>query len=466
VNRFTRSALCSLAVSAGIAAISPAPVQAAPLNILLILADDVGVEAFNSYGGTSYKTPNVTALAQSGRQYNYCYATPLCSPSRNELMTGLYNFRNYESFDWLNPDTTTFAEVFKQHGYSTAMAGKWQLSAPDIKSVIRNHPHAPNVTAEVIRDQYGFDQYSLWQLNGRGSRYWDPVIEQNGKKLAVGKDDYGPDLQVKFISDFMQNSVKDHKPFVAYYALELPHDPFMPTPDSPGDRPRKHDPANFADDVAYADKLVGQLVKKVHDLGVDEETLIIFVADNGTAQSITSQTTHGPVRGDKGHLTDAGTHVPLIIRWTGKIKPGETSDRIVDFTDFFPTLLSAAGIVKPPELKLDGKSLLGPDGGTGAPRETAYMWYDAKGRNSPTGEWARDTQFKLYADGRFFDTKLTPLERAEDQLSPVAGSPAFEARVALQKVLQGYQAQQTEEQKLLGLGKKSPTTSEAPAGTD
>ncbi|MEX0777934.1 MAG: sulfatase-like hydrolase/transferase [Phycisphaeraceae bacterium] len=431
-----RRTLTAAAVGGAAAVAQAAP---PPPNILLILADDVGAEAFGSYGGGSYQTPNINELARTGLQFNHAYACPLCTPSRVELLTGKYNFRNYESFSWLSPQETTFTEVLRGGGYTTAIAGKWQLSSPARPRVAAGQPTAPDITAQIMRDGYGFDHYSLWQLNGMGSRYWDPVLDQDGQRVNPGADEYGPAVNVQYLNTFMKQAVADKKPFVAYYAMELPHNPWVATPDGPTDRSRtKSSPDSFAANIAYLDKQVGQLVAQLDTLGVRGNTLVIFTSDNGTGGPITSQTKAGSVQGDKGQLTDAGTHVPFILNWPGKITAGST-DHLMDFSDIMPTLLEVAGVPPPAGLTPDGRPLIDAAGKLGQARQYAYVWYDPKGRPPTPGQWARDQRYKLYGDGQFFDMTKPTLEKAADNITPGTGSPEAEAaRARLQKVLDHY----------------------------
>ena len=196
----------------------------------------------------------------------------------------------------------------------------------------------------------------------KNSRYADPVFVRNGKTLDEelhGR--YGPDVNAEFLIDFM----KHHRdqPFLAYYVMLLPHFPWEPTPDSPEPLSRaaggRGDPKYFPDMVAYMDRLVGRIVAAVDELGLSRHTLIIFSADNGTQQPL--QSLWGPerriVRGGKGRLTDTGTRVPLIARWTGTIALGSKCDELIDFSDFLPTFVDLAG-ARMPEKPINGRSFL------------------------------------------------------------------------------------------------------------
>ena len=401
-------------------------------NFLFIMADDVGVEGFSQYGGTSYATPHIDQLADDGRVYRHTYSQPLCTPSRAQLMTGQYNFRNYDVFGYLDQSHTTIAQVLRDAGYATAIAGKWQLSRPvsTFPFPVPTGSIAPDVSPDVMRDGYGFDEYSLWQLNTShdSSRYWQPRVEQNGTALTVDPDDYGPDLHAAFLEDFITRH--QDQPFFAYYSMTLPHDPWVATPASTEGLRIGNDPALFGDNMSYLDTLVGRVVDRLDVLGIADNTVVVFTSDNGTRHEITSETTSGPVQGAKGSLTDAGTHVPLIVKWPGQVTPGGTSDQLVDFTDFLPTLARLAAAPLPAGVTIDGQPFLDPDGSeVSEGRSVVYSNFRSLGSGSDddAGTYARDQRYKRYSDGRFFDMLLTPDERPEDSIPPATGTPEAEA---------------------------------------
>ncbi|MBT8046095.1 MAG: sulfatase-like hydrolase/transferase, partial [Pontiella sp.] len=241
--------------------------QASSPNIVLIMADDLGYECIGANGDSEYATPVLDGLAASGMRFEHCYSQPLCTPSRVKIMTGISNVRNYDTFGILDTKATTFANLLKSNGYATAIAGKWQLGKDP---------------AQLAK--FGFDEYCLWQLEKKGSRYNDLVCLQlnTGEQLSGG---YGPDKVNGFILDFITRH-KD-QPFFCYYPMLLPHSPFEPTPDSKTrDADKK---SNFKDMVSYMDKMVGQVIAHLEELGIHENTLVLFTGDNGTHKSITSQ---------------------------------------------------------------------------------------------------------------------------------------------------------------------------------
>ena len=243
-------------------------------NIVLILADDLGYETVGSYGGTSYPTPNLDRLARQGIQFDRAFAMPLCTNTRVQLMTGMYNNRNWKAFGILDPAADTFGHMMQRAGYKTCIAGKWQMHSYDPP----DYPGAATRRSIGMKAaDAGFDEYSLWHTGHteeKGSRYADPVINQNGKLLENTDGKYGPDIWVQFVNDFMQRH-RDESFFV-YYPMALPHNPMNPTPDSPewSDVARRHsDETPFAADmIRYTDKIVGKVVDKVEELGLSENT--------------------------------------------------------------------------------------------------------------------------------------------------------------------------------------------------
>jgi arylsulfatase A len=376
-----------------------------PLNVVLILADDVGFECCGPYGSKQYSTPVLNRLADSGVKFTHCYSTPLCTPTRVALMTGQSNVRNYTDFGALAPGEYTFARLFGDAGYATAIAGKWQLQG------------SGNAKGTLPAES-GFDEWCLWNTPiTRRERYWDPSIDLNGKLKPVTRDDYGPDHYSGFLLDFIERNRA--RPFFAYYPMTLTHDPFLPTPDS-ASRGSTNKQKNFEDMVAYADKITGRFVKKLEDLGLERNTLLIFTSDNGTAHGLTSQLNGRAIHGGKGSATDAGTHVPLIVHGPGIVRGGRVVEDLVDPTDFLPTLAEAIGVRLPAGRPMDGQSFW-PQlrGEKGKPREAIFSYYFPRPYaeefrtpyQHPEIRFARDQRYKLYGDGRLYDLAADPEEQ-------------------------------------------------------
>jgi len=384
-------------------------------NIVLIMADDMGYETLGCNGSTEYQTPNLDRLANEGIRFEHCYAQPLCTPSRVKIMTGQYNFRNYEDFGYLNPKEQTFGNLLKDAGYATCVAGKWQLNGLN-----RNNPGNNDTTRP---HHFGFDEFCLWQLNrwaGEGERYANPLINQNGMELPRDPDAYGPQIVADYIADFIDR--KANEPFFIYYPMILPHDPFVPTPDSPewanASMRYKNDTAYFADMIAYLDKIIGQLEAKLKENNVWENTLFIFTADNGTHRSIYSSTIDRNVKGAKGETINDGNHVPMIISWPEVIKCGRVFHGIVDFTDILPTLADVAGI-DPSSYFSDGISFLNVLKGDDQreAKDKIFIHYTPRwgwaSSNNQHNRWVMNGEYKLYRDGRFYHTAKDPLEKEQ-----------------------------------------------------
>jgi arylsulfatase A len=377
-------------------------------NIILILADDLGYETLGCNGGLSYKTPHLDKLASQGIRFTQCYASPLSSPSRLALMTGQYNFRNYEYFEYLSPTRKTFGNLLQEAGYVTAIAGKWQLNGIRWKY--------PSALDPTTANHFGFDEYCLWQLTHtreEGERYANPLLEKNGKVMDGLKDSYGPDALVDFINDFIHKNKE--KPFFVYYSMVLTHDPFVTTPDSHDWLTTEDryipDTAYFKDMVSYMDKNVGRLVDNLKKEGLWDNTIIIFTGDNGTNVNILSKTIDGVVQGGKGFTINSGTHVPLIVVWPHAIKKARVYNGLVKFPDFLPTLADISG-ADACSYSPDGVSFMPVIQGKLDPiQDEIFIHYTPEWGNFPSDRWVFNSTYKLYRDGSFYNTVKDPLEK-------------------------------------------------------
>ena len=395
-------------------------------NIVLILADDLGYETLGANGGTSYKTPVLDQIAAGGARFTHCFAQPLCTPTRVQLMTGRSNVRNYINFGNMDPQAVTFGNLFQNAGYATCMAGKWQLG----------HGLA-------LPKKFGFDEYCLWQHTRRSPRYTNPGLEINGVQKNFTNGEYGPDIVNDYALDFITRNKS--KPFFLYYPMMLTHDPYQPTPDSKDWDPKavgegvNQAPAHFGDMVAYMDKLIGKLLAKLDEQGLRENTLVLFLGDNGTGRGTRSMMGGRVVIGRKGSTVDAGMHVPMIANWPGRIAKGSVCSDLVDTTDFLPTICEASSVKIPEPEKLDGRSFL-PQllGEKGRPRDWIYSWYSPRqGQGSKVNEFAFNHHYKLYRDGKFVDLAKDPDENAALSVTSLTGDAAKAAQ-SLQTALDQF----------------------------
>ncbi len=423
--------------------VSAAAAPAKRPNVLLILADDLGFECLGSYGSKSYATPHLDRLAADGMRFRYAFAQPLCTPTRMQLMTGKSNFRNWQAFGIMDPKERTFGHLFRENGYRTVIAGKWQFwsyNPPNFEPEWRGK-------GQRIEDA-GFDEYSVWHAHhteDKGSRYGDPTYYENGRLYANQKDKYGDDV----FADFLLRFVEKHRdePWFAYFPMALTHAPFTPTPKSPDwtSKRLKNDTQYFKDQVEYMDGIIGRMLKRLDELKLAENTLVLFYADNGTLNTIrTKLDRNGQVaefQGGKGDTTEAGMRVPLIARWPGRIPAGRVNDDLIESCDFLPTICEATGVPLQSMGKTDGRSFLPQlTGKKGQPREWIYTWYDPrpghdKERWTKTNRYAFDKRWKLYEDGKLYDWAADPRETR-----PVEDAAA---RRRLQTVLDRYRKEET-----------------------
>lgn len=387
-----------------------------PPNVIMIMADDIGFECYGCYGSDYYSTPNIDKLAATGARFDHAYSQPLCTPSRVRIMTGKYNFRNYQQFTHLDLSQTTFAHAVKKAGYKSCVAGKWQLSHDNLEG-----PY-----------QAGFDDYCLWhfmntlggpQVTGnKGSRFKSPRLFDNGVEMKGLEGKYGPDIVSDHICKFIDSAKDD--PFFVYYPMILVHSPFVPTPDSvdwDADKSEREPLECFRDMVHYMDKIVGKIVAKLDEHGLREDTLIMVTGDNGTHKSLTSPfPARGVIKGGKGTMQDAGTHVAFVANWPGKIKPKTVVETPIDFSDVFPTITEVTGAPTPDDL--DGKSfwpLL--HGDTKGADGWVFCSYAPQGPAKQNFRYfVRDKRYKLYATGELYDVpndwdEETPLNTPETE---------------------------------------------------
>jgi arylsulfatase A len=354
-------------------------------NIVFILADDLGIGNVGCYGSDQFKTPNIDALAASGVRFTKGFTASLCGPSRALIMSGRYAFRtgatNQDACRVLPMQELRLARIFKDAGYATSAIGKWgQL------------PGEPS--------EAGFDD--VLRFKGSGV-YWNSKPEKpiqytiQGKEKTLGKTQYMPDLMHEHAVKFIRRHQSE--PFFLYYSLSHVHGDIQPTPDSD---PNSKD--LFGDNVAYMDKLVGKLVQDIEAMNLRERTLIVFMGDNGSANTSNARSTIGGrnVSGMKGTMLEGGGLVPLIVNWRGTAPNGKLSDELIDSTDFLPTFAELIGTSLPKDTTFDGHSFAPQlQGLEGSPREWVFnqlarMWY------------VRDADFKLTQDGKLYDMSDAP----------------------------------------------------------
>ena len=290
-------------------------------NVVLVFADDLGIEALNAYGGHGVNTPHLDKLAKEGMLFSHCFANPACTPSRAELLTGTYpsfiGFQhvlgNWKDDHYLDPQKfNSFANQLKKAGYATAVAGKWNISWLE-----------RNDTVKAL----GFDEHCLWQMFDRDgvkrSRFYQPYFRINGsiKEQSIA-DRFGPDVLADFMIDFIKR--KKDQPFLIYYPALLVHTPYVRVPGGPKtnalpDNKQKSGTECFPEMVEYLDKNVGRLMKTIDEQGIRENTMVIFCADNGTHSPVKSiwGEKRIKIKGGKMTMTDRGSRSP-VVSWPAR----------------------------------------------------------------------------------------------------------------------------------------------------
>ncbi|MDB2674203.1 sulfatase-like hydrolase/transferase [Akkermansiaceae bacterium] len=398
-------------------------VQATKPNIIMIMADDMGYETVGANGSDDYKTPNIDAMAKKGMRFTNAFANPICTPSRVKLMTGKANVRNYTFFGKLDRGQKTVGNYFRDAGYKTCISGKWQLG---------EQTDAPS--------HFGFDQSCLWQLkrgnshtiNGKkyDSRHTSPDLSINGVKKEFRNGEFGPDVCVDFIEKFLE--AKKEEQFFVYYPMILPHCPFVPTPgtpdydpNSPGSPSYKGDAKYFKNMVEHVDQLVGRIISKVDELGLSENTLIVFTGDNGTDSPVVTSLNGKPVAGGKGKADhDSGVRTPFFVTMPGTVKEGEVSAELVDFSDLLPTFCELAEIDTSADKNLDGVSLLPTLTGNGERKKPwSYLFYSRNdATQSASSVVVRNTTHLVYRKGgpgkkiQFFDCSVPYARKLQKQV--------------------------------------------------
>ncbi|MEL6106923.1 MAG: arylsulfatase [Planctomycetota bacterium] len=340
-------------------------------NVILIMSDDQGGGDYGFLGNDVIRTPQLDAMSKESGLLTRFYVSPVCAPTRASLMTGRYNYRTrcidtYVGRAMMDTDEVTLAELLSDAGYRTGIYGKWHLGD--------NYPMRP-------MDQ-GFEESLVHRGGGIGQpsdpigaegKYTDPTLVKNGVETPM--KGYCTDLYFDAAMDFIESSASEKKSFFTYIATNAPHGPFH---DVPEDLYREYLQADFTPILinkklrperlqAETDKLariaamitnidqnVGRLLRKLDRLGIRENTVVMYLNDNGpnTMRYV------GEMRGMKTHVDDGGIRSPLLFHWPAQVDGGRSVDQLCAHLDVLPTVLDACGVDLPEGLKIDGRSFL------------------------------------------------------------------------------------------------------------
>ena len=359
-------------------------------NVIIIYTDDQGAIDLNSYGSTDLVTPNMDKIVTSGVKFTQFYGAPVCSPSRAGLLTGKTPQRAGVSgnVSSTNPQSGmpgtqyTIAEMFKDAGYKTGHIGKWHLGHS-----VEKQPNAQGFDysfGHLVGCIDNYSHYFYWSGPNRHDLY------RNGEEVFF-PGQYFPDLMVKEASEFMDKN-KDN-PFFIYFALNTPHYPYQGTKEwlkYYQDKGVEYPRDLYAAFLSTQDDKIGELLAKVEELGLSENTIIVFQSDNGYS---TEERAHlgggnaGILRGSKFSLFEGGIRVPAAISWPTKITANEVRNQVAVNADWMPTLADLCGI------NLDTKDLYGKSlvsiiiDNSSESNHRKFCWQKGKSWAARNGEW-------------------------------------------------------------------------------
>lgn len=386
-------------------------------NIILIVTDDQGYGDLGATGNPVIETPHLDALARQSAQMRQFYVSPVCSPTRASLMTGRYNYRTgvvdtYIGRSMMHPEEVTLAEVLKPRGYQSGIFGKWHLGdCYPMRAIDQGFDEA------LVHFGGGLAQPSDLLENGR--RYTDVTLFRNGQPTPT--HGYCTDVYFREALGFMEKNVKLKNPFFAYIATNAPHDPFD---DVPAELLEKYQGKNLKDVlpppegkmgertdavarvfamIENIDRNVGTLTRKLEEWGVKENTLVIFMTDNGP----NTRRYVGAMRGMKGQVYDGGIRTSFFLHWPRQVRAGQASDVPVAHIDLMPTLAAAAGAPMPTDRTIDGRNflpLLRGDSTNWPDRALYLQWHRGDVPLPFVNFAARSSRYKLLSvDGTTFE---------------------------------------------------------------
>ncbi|WP_298865776.1 arylsulfatase [uncultured Gimesia sp.] len=410
-------------------------VQAAEhTNVILIMTDDQGGWDYGFMGNKILNTPNLDAMAASGARLDRFYVSPVCTPTRANLMTGRYNYRTraidtYIGRAMLEPEEVTIAEALSPAGYATGIFGKWHLGD--------SYPLRP-------QDQ-GFQEVLVHRGGGIGQpsdppegagKYTDPVLFHNGEQKQM--KGYCTDIYFDNAMKFIQKNESQEKPTFMYIATNAPHGPFH---DVPEDLRKKYEAMDLNDAYGFdmskkrknkkqfdktsrifsmienIDQNIGKLFQHLKKIGAYENTLVLFLNDNGP----NGPRFVGSHRGTKGTVNEGGIRSVLLAHWPAQLKAGTVNDRIAAHYDIFPTILAATGVQKPESLELDGVNVLPllKNEAKNWPDRSLYLQWHRGDQPTPHTNAAvvmqdyKMTFSKQGEPGKLFDLRNDPAERSD-----------------------------------------------------
>jgi arylsulfatase A-like enzyme len=389
-------------------------------NIILIFTDDQGYGDLGCYGSPNIETPNIDRMAAEGMRMTSFYAAAVCGPSRAQLMTGCYHSRVSHSFNelpesdlGLHSNEITMAEVLKTAGYNTMHIGKWHLGdAPEFLPTSQGFdkffgfpyshdmwPYHCKTALEGLEDtvlmkqileraeRVGYTVGGAWKFPPLPLMENEEVIELNPDQEQMTRS------YTEKAIEFIENN--SEQPFFLYLAHTMPHTNLFVSEQFKG----KSDRGLYGDAIMEVDWSCGEIVKKLKELGIDENTLIVFSSDNGpTPKYGYDGGSAGPLRGAKGSMYEGGMRVPGIFRWPGNIPSGIRSNAMASTIDLLPTFAHLAGADIPDDRIIDGADLMPLLQGKteNSPHEFIHYFAGSKPDNPSNYKAIRNNKWKLF----------------------------------------------------------------------
>lgn len=421
--------ICLIAATAAIGAENP--------NVIYILADDLGYGDLSCYGQQKIQTPNIDRLAQEGMLFTDHYSgNTVCSPSRAVLMTGQPTGKCYirgnttgtEAAAALEPEWTVLPELFKAAGYATGAYGKWGLGFT-------------NEAGDQNPLSHGFDEFCGWKSQLIAHTYYPSSYVLNGEEIPLDGKTYVHDLIMGKAFEFIRTNAKAGRPFFCYIPTAIPHAAMHCPPElhkkwrkvfpqfdekigkygaGPGEEcPDVRNPvAGFAGMMEHLDSQVGELLAMLKELGIDDNTLVVFSSDNGAHKEGGHDpefwNSTGSLRGHKRDMHEGGIRVPMLARWPGVVRAGARTDHISAFHDVVPTVAELLG--QPVPKRAEGISFL-PTLKGGAQKKHAAVYIEFHNQGKLASQAVRMGKWKGFqAAGKpleLYDLETDPFEKSD-----------------------------------------------------
>ncbi len=415
-----------------------------PPNIIFILTDDMGYGDISCFNG-EYKTPHIDQMAREGRKYTHYYSpSPICSPSRTGFLTGMapakWNITSFlqtradnrrcEQADFLTTSAPSVARLLQLHGYATGHFGKWHMGGG------RDVHNAPLITA------YGFDEYnSTWE-----SPDPDPLITATNW-IWSDKDSIKRWQRTGYFVDKTLAFLAKHRNqpcFVNLWPDDV-HTPWVPGDERTGQYPAdRESEINFRAVLDEYDRQIGRLLEGIRNLGIADNTIIVFTSDNGPLPSFRGSRAAG-LRGSKLSLYEGGTRMPFIVWWPGHVKAGSTdSSSVLSGTDLLPTFCKLAGVSLPAGVQPDGEDRSTVLSGAPSVRNKTLFWEYGrndssfnypKGRDRSPNIALREGKWKFLMNASGTDRQLYNLEADPNETTNILSSNAQTGALLEKKLL-------------------------------